>query len=93
MSDNREGTAFDNWYNGNVGFHINSERILDDLQPKHKWSGYGLDPLKLEKWMKVCWNNALEAASTEVQHICDYIDKDGFLQDSLLSSLGSLKAP
>jgi len=51
-------TAFDEWYNGMVGFHINSERIIEDL--------INLDneicPIALRKWMKVCWNNALEAA-------------------------------
>jgi len=59
MSDNGEGTAFDNWYNGLVGFHINSERILNDIN-NYKQA----DDLRpcLEKWMKVCWNNALEVA-------------------------------
>ena len=57
MSVHEEGSAFDSWYNGLVGFHINSERILDDLN-----SDGELEPTKLEKWMKVCWNNALDAA-------------------------------
>ncbi len=57
--DNGEGTAFDSWYNGMVGFHINSERILDDLMPVEN---PGIDPVKLHKWMVVCWNQALEAA-------------------------------
>jgi hypothetical protein len=54
-------SAFDEWYNGLVGFHINSERILDDFK-YDIGDGYPVDPKKLERWMKVCWNNALEAA-------------------------------
>jgi hypothetical protein len=54
-------SAFDSWYNGLVGFHINSERILDDFK-YDIGGGYSVDPNKLEKWMKVCWNQALEAA-------------------------------
>ena len=54
-------SAFEQWYNGMVGFHINSERMLDDF--KHDiGGGYGVDPIKLRKWMAVCWNNALDAA-------------------------------
>lgn len=54
-------SAFEQWYNGMVGFHINSERILDDF--KHDiGGGYSVDPVKLRKWMVVCWNNALDAA-------------------------------
>jgi hypothetical protein len=68
MSDNGEGTAFDNWYNGLVGFHINSERIRNDIGG----IGDGIDSTSLEKWMKVCWNNALEASQEclpkEMQH-------------------------
>ncbi len=52
-------TPFEEWYNGMVGFHINSERILDDLMPIEN---PGIDPVKLRKWMVVCWNQALEAA-------------------------------
>lgn len=52
-------SPFEHWYNGIVGFHINSERILDDLMPIEN---PGIDPIKLRKWMAVCWNNALEAA-------------------------------
>jgi hypothetical protein len=56
--DNGEGTAFDKWYNGMVGFHINSERILDDFK-YDIGGGYHVDPTKLRKWMVVCWNQAL----------------------------------
>jgi len=49
-------SAFDSWYNGMVGFHLNSERILDDLNHN------GRDPAVVRKWMVVCWNSALEAA-------------------------------
>lgn len=56
-------SAFDQWYNGLVGFHINSERILDDINFA---VDYGhVEPLTVEKWMKVCWNNALEAAQDQ----------------------------
>ena len=53
-------SAFDSWYNGMVGFHINSERIHEDLfcfdsSPEEKAE-------MLHKWMAVCWNSALEAA-------------------------------
>ncbi len=52
-------SPFEQWYNGMVGFHINSERMLDDLMPVEN---PGIDPVKLRKWMVVCWNQALEAA-------------------------------
>jgi hypothetical protein len=52
-------SAFESWYNGMVGFHINSERILDDLMPVEN---PGIDPVKMRKWMVVCWNQALDAA-------------------------------
>jgi hypothetical protein len=55
-------SAFDSWYNGLVGFHINSERIIDDIYNSHYER---VEPEKLEKWMKVCWNNALEAAQDQ----------------------------
>jgi hypothetical protein len=58
MSAHEEGSAFDQWYNGLVGFHINSERILNDFNSNGAEIGHD----KLEKWMKVCWNNALQAA-------------------------------
>ena len=53
------GSEFEQWYNGMVGFHINSERILDDLD---MFGANAVDPNKLRKWMAVCWNNALDAA-------------------------------
>lgn len=52
-------SSFEQWYNGMVGFHINSERILDDLD---MYGANAVDPVKLRKWMVVCWNSALEAA-------------------------------
>ena len=54
-------SPFEQWYNGIVGFHINSERILDDLRSK-EYSGF-IDSEKLRKWMAVCWNNAIDAAT------------------------------
>ena len=58
-------SAFDSWYNGMVGFHINSERIHEDLfcfdsSPEEKAE-------MLRKWMAVCWNNAIDAALNEAQ--------------------------
>lgn len=71
MSVHEEGSAFDQWYNGLVGFHINSERIIDDL---NQFGSSAVDPLRVEKWMKVCWNVAIEEASNatglyESQHV------------------------
>jgi hypothetical protein len=54
-------SAFDEWYDGLVGFHVNSERMLDDLMPVEN---PGIDPVKMRKWMVVCWNEALEAAQS-----------------------------
>lgn len=53
-------SAFEEWYNGMVGFHINSERIHEDLfcfdlAPEEKAE-------MLRKWMVVCWNTALGEA-------------------------------
>lgn len=56
--DTGERSAFDSWYNGMVGFHINSERIINDLAGR---KAKDLSPA-LRKWMVVCWNNALDAA-------------------------------
>jgi hypothetical protein len=56
-------SAFDEWYNGMVGFHINSERIHEDVldsDPKYRAQ-------KLRKWMVVCWNSAIDAAINEVE--------------------------
>ena len=52
-------TPFEQWYDGIVGFHINSERILDDL---FHYRPDAEDAIRLRKWMVVCWNNAIEAA-------------------------------
>jgi hypothetical protein len=49
-------SAFEAWYNGMVGFHINSERIYDDLCDEN------VKPERLRAWMVVCWNQALDAA-------------------------------
>jgi len=54
-------SAFDSWYNGMVGFHINSERILDDF------GMHGDDAHLVRKWMVVCWNSAIDAALNEAQ--------------------------
>lgn len=64
-------SAFDSWYNGMVGFHINSERILDDF------GMHGDDAHLVRKWMVVCWNNALDAAINEVTDLatCDDLEK------------------
>ena len=53
-------SPFEQWYNGMVGFHINSERILEDIN----WDvDYGhVDPEVVRRWMAVCWNQALDAA-------------------------------
>jgi hypothetical protein len=51
-------SPFEEWFNGMVGFHINSERIRDDIGG----IGDGVDSTALEKWMRVCWNQAIEAA-------------------------------
>jgi len=64
-------SAFDSWYNGMVGFHINSERILDDF------GMHGDDAHLVRKWMAVCWNNAIDAAINEVTDLatCDDLEK------------------
>ena len=54
-------SAFDSWYNGMVGFHINSERILDDF------GMHGDAAHLVRKWMVVCWNSAIDAALNEAQ--------------------------
>jgi len=61
MSDN----AFDAWYSGMIGFHINSERILEDLEREVDVGA--IQPERLERWMRVCWNNALEAALEQIK--------------------------
>lgn len=69
-------SPFEQWYNGMVGFHINSERILDDFK-YDIGGGYEVDPIKLRKWMVVCWNSAIDAASNEVTDLatCDDLEK------------------
>ena len=64
-------SAFDSWYNGMVGFHINSERILDDF------GMHGDDAHLVRKWMVVCWNSAIDAAINEVIDLatCDDLEK------------------
>lgn len=62
MSSDGEGSAFDQWYNGLVGFHINSERILYELFEPHQ-----IKPVELRKWMTVCWNAAVDATLNEAQ--------------------------
>lgn len=57
-------SPFEQWYNGMVGFHINSERIIYDLYSKE---GAYPDAIALRRWMAVCWNNAIDAALTEAQ--------------------------
>ena len=59
-------SAFDKWYNGMVGFHINSERILDDF------GMHGDDAHLVRKWMAVCWNTAIDAVVQD----CDYVSFD-----------------
>lgn len=68
-------SSFEQWYNGMVGFHINSERILEDLNFPIDY-GY-VDPKTVRKWMAVCWNNALDAAINEVTDLatCDDLEK------------------
>ena len=64
-------SAFEQWYNGMVGFHINSERILDDF------GMHGDDAHLVRKWMVVCWNSAIDAAINEVIDLatCDDLEK------------------
>lgn len=76
-------SAFESWYNGMVGFHINSERIYDDLCDEN------VPPELLRKWMAVCWNNALDAASMEVSYACGW--DDGDVQDRIDLGLEKLK--
>lgn len=72
--DTGERSAFDSWYNGMVGFQINSERILEDLDSTIYCDG--IDPIKLRKWMVVCWNNALDAVQTLPQVVYDDLTYD-----------------
>lgn len=75
-------SAFESWYNGMVGFHINSERILDDLS----WPTHGpVDPIKLRKWMAVCWNAAIDAAKSQLIHDDYYYDNGNKWNDDCYS--------
>ena len=74
-------SAFEQWYNGMVGFHINSERILDDLNADGE-----LEPTKLRKWMVVCWNSALDAAKSQLVHDDYYYDNGNKWNDDCYSS-------
>jgi hypothetical protein len=74
-------SAFEDWYHGLLGFTINSERIVDDLSINTTDTG-DVDSVRLEKWMRVCWNNAIEAAMNSV--VEDYGYDDNML---LLTSL------
>ena len=62
MSTSKEPSPFEQWYNDMVGFYINSERILDELEGSITEGGTELNPETVRKWMVVCWNNALDAA-------------------------------
>lgn len=65
-------SAFEQWYNGMVGFHINSERIINDLAGR---KAKDLSPA-LRKWMVVCWNNALDAVQSLPQVVYDDLTYD-----------------
>ncbi len=67
-------SAFDEWYDGMVGFHINSERILDDLSSLDG----NVSSVALRKWMVVCWNQALEAAQN-----LDSVDWDTTIYEAI----------
>ena len=73
-------SAFDSWYNGMVGFHINSERILDDF------GMHGDDAHLVRKWMVVCWNSALDAAKSQLVHDDYYYDNGNKWNDDCYSS-------
>ena len=77
-------SAFEQWYNGMVGFHINSERIIYDLYEK----GNGFpDPVEVRKWMAVCWNNALDAVESKTWDFYWKNEKAGEDLDYTLESL------
>jgi len=87
MSSEEEGNAFYQWYNGLVGFHITSERILEDLEREVDVGA--IQPERLERWMKVCWNNAVEATLNEAQHY----DWEYAPSAAIENILDTLKAP
>ena len=78
-------SAFESWYNGMVGFHINSERILEDLNFPIDY-GY-VDPKTVRKWMAVCWNNALDAAQNSLMGYDYYYDNGNKWNDDCYSSI------
>ena len=60
---------FDNWYNGLVGFQINSERMYDELCVDN------VSTEILRKWMKSCWNAAIETSSEHIRYMnVEFID-------------------
>jgi len=72
-------TPFEQWYNGMVGFHINSERILDDF------GMHGDDAHLVRKWMVVCWNSALDAAAETAWEINQPPSEEAcFIADAIL---------
>ena len=77
-------SAFDHWYNGVVGFHINSERIIDDLGVHES------DSHLVRKWMVVCWNNAIDKA-TELVDDDNLYDWDGLVGSRMKIALDLLK--
>ena len=81
--DTGERSAFDSWYNGIVGFQINSERILEDLDSTIYCDG--IDPVRLRKWMVVCWNSALDAAAETAWEINQPPSEEAcFIADAIL---------
>ncbi len=75
-------SAFESWYNGLVGFHINSERMLDDLSSLDG----NVSSVALRKWMVVCWNQALEAAQNSLGYVDYYYDNGNNWNDDCYSS-------
>lgn len=82
----RDGSmsAFESWYNGMVGFQINSERILEDLDSTIYCDG--VDPVRLRKWMVVCWNNALQEAQ-ELVHPSHHVETIEELKEKTVKKL------
>lgn len=76
-------SAFDEWYDGLVGFHVNSERLIYDLYPQE--NGYP-DPVVVRRWMKVCWNQALEAAQNTLVMDDYYYDNGNKWNDDCYSA-------
>jgi len=93
MSNN----VFDAWYHGMIGFHINSERILEDLEREVDVGA--IQPERLKRWMKVCWNSALEAAQNTLVHDNYFYDEgptwdgDDYYSCDPKKDIEDLKAP